>query len=156
MAMNIGGGGGGRYGRRRRGGGLSAEINVTPFVDVMLVLLIVFMVTAPMLTTGVAVDLPRTKASQLPSTEQQPVVLTVDKEGQIFVGTQEEPIDYESLTAVIAGIAENDLSRRIFIRGDTAVEYGRVISVLSTLQAAGFRNAAMVVDSQNLPRTGDR
>ena len=154
MAMMIGGSGG--RGRRRRGGGLSAEINVTPFVDVMLVLLIVFMITAPMLTTGVAVDLPRTKASQLPSTEQQPIVLTVDKDGLIYVGTQDEAIDYDSLTAVITGIAESDLPRRVFIRGDTAVEYGKVISVLSTLQAAGFRNAAMVVDSQNLPRDGGR
>jgi len=154
MAMMIGGGGG--RGRRRRGGGLSAEINVTPFVDVMLVLLIVFMITAPMLTTGVAVDLPRTKANQLPSTEQQPIVLTVDKDGKIYVGTQEEAIDNDSLTAVITGIAESDLTRRVFIRGDTAVEYGKVISVLSTLQAAGFRNAAMVVDSQNLPRSGGR
>jgi biopolymer transport protein TolR len=152
MAMMIGGGGGRRSGRRR--GGLSAEINVTPFVDVMLVLLIVFMVTAPMLTTGVAVDLPRTRAGQLPSTDQQPIVLTVDKEGAIYVGTQEDAIDMDSLTAVIAGIAENDLTRRVFIRGDTTVEYGKVISVLSTLQAAGFRNAAMVVDSQNLPKPG--
>ncbi len=156
MVMMIGGGGGRR--RKRRGGGLSAEINVTPFVDVMLVLLIVFMITAPMLTTGVAVDLPRTKASQLPSTDQQPIVLTVDKDGLIYVGTQDDAIDEASLTAVITGLAESDLTRRVFIRGDTAVEYGKVISVLSTLQTAGFRNAAMVVDSQNLPTSssGDR
>jgi biopolymer transport protein TolR len=153
MAMLIGGGNGGR---RRRRNALAAEINVTPFVDVMLVLLIVFMVTAPMLTTGVAVDLPRTRASQLPSTDQQPIVLTVDAEGRIYVGTQDEPVELDALSAILAGIAENDLTRRVFIRGDEAVEYGRVITVLSTLQGAGFRNAAMVVDSQSKAEDGDR
>jgi biopolymer transport protein TolR len=135
--------------RRRRAP--MAEINVTPFVDVMLVLLVVFMITAPMLTTGVAVDLPKTKAQPLPSSEDRPIVVTVDKAGIVFVGTQEEPVELEALAAMLSSVANNDLKKRIFVRGDENVAYGKVITVLALIQRAGFSNAGMVVDPKPAP-----
>ena len=135
-------------GRRARP---TAEINVTPFVDVMLVLLVVFMITAPMLATGVSVDLPKTKAEALPSSDDQPLMVTVDKDGQIFVGTQNEAVEIETLTPILKGIANDDLQRRVYVRGDQSVAYGKVVKVLAVLQQAGFRNAGMVVDPEEKP-----
>lgn len=135
--------------RRRRAP--MAEINVTPFVDVMLVLLVVFMITAPMLTSGVAVDLPKTKAQPLPSTEDRPIVVSVDKGGLVYVGTQEEPVELDTLAAMLTSVASNDFKKRIFVRGDESVAYGRVVSVLALIQRAGFTNAGMVVDPKPTP-----
>ena len=137
----------GRGGNRRRLKP-NAEINVTPFVDVMLVLLVVFMITAPMLATGVSVDLPKTKAEALPTTDDQPLMVTVDRDGQIFVGGQDEPVAIESLAPMLTAIAKENLERRVFVRGDQSVAYGKVVIVLSKLQQAGFRNAGMVVDPE--------
>lgn len=142
MAMLIKGGG---KGRRRRP---VAEINVTPFVDVMLVLLVVFMITAPMLTTGVAVDLPKTKAAPLPSTEHQPLVVSVDKDGKIYVGTQEEPVEPKALPAMLKAIAQENLEQRVFVRGDEAADFGTVVGVLGLLQDAGFAKAGIVTDDK--------
>ena len=129
-----------------------AEINVTPFVDVMLVLLVVFMITAPMLATGVPVDLPKTKASPLPSSDEQPLVVTVDKSGQVVVGGQEEPVEMARLAPMLTAVAQENLEKRVYVRGDRDVAYGRVMAVLSLLQTAGFTNAAMVVDPNSASR----
>ncbi|MBI1338958.1 protein TolR [bacterium] len=137
---------------RRRANPLSAEINVTPFVDVMLVLLVIFMITAPMLATGVPVDLPKTRADPLPSGDDQPLVVTVDREGQIFVGTQDQSVTPDQLAPMLASIARDDLTKRVYVRGDTAVAYGKVVGVLALLQGAGFRNAGMVVDPDTAAR----
>lgn len=142
MAMLIKRGGSSSRGRRAA----MAEINVTPFVDVMLVLLVVFMITAPMLTTGVAVDLPKTRAQQLPAGQEQPLVVTVDKTGKVFVGTQEEPVELTQLGPMLTAVANQDFEKRVFVRGDEAVAYGEVIRVLALIQAAGFRNAGLPVD----------
>lgn len=126
----------------------NAEINVTPFVDVMLVLLVVFMITAPLLAQGIPVDLPKTKAEQLPTSEEQPLVVTVNAEGAVFVGTQEEPVEIDALPPLLAVVAEDNLERRVYVRGDQAAEYGRVVRVLALLQAAGFTNAGIVVEDE--------
>ncbi|NBC34124.1 MAG: protein TolR [Alphaproteobacteria bacterium] len=134
-------------GRTGRGGRRSyrplAEINVTPFVDVMLVLLIVFMVTAPLLTVGVAVDLPRAAAPTLPG-QDEPLVVTVSGDGQIYV--QEEPIEFVNLVPLLAGISEENPEARIFVRGDRALPYGRIMEVMGELSRAGFRNVSLVAE----------
>ena len=136
--------GGGR-GRRRRGGrgrrGALSEINVTPLVDVMLVLLIVFMVTAPLLTVGVPVDLPKTKAPAL-GQDREPLAISVKKDGTIFL--QKEPIPEDQLVDRLKAIAANGYDQRIFVRGDTLVSYGKVAEVMSLLAAAGFTHIALV------------
>ncbi len=146
-SINHGGKGG-----RRRGSRPMAEINVTPFVDVMLVLLIVFMITAPMLATGVAVDLPKTRAEPLPASDQQPLVVTIDREGQIYLGTQDEPVAMDEVAPRLTAVAGENLERRVYVRGDDAVAYGKVVTVLAILQSAGFTNAGMVVDSETAKR----
>jgi biopolymer transport protein TolR len=123
-----------------------ADINVTPFVDVMLVLLVVFMITAPMLASGIPVDLPKTRAEPLPTSDDQPLVVTVDSEGRIFVGAQDTPTALADLAPMLTAIASEDLDKRVYVRGDEDVSYGTVVVVLSLLQSAGFRNAGMVVD----------
>ncbi|MDZ4761643.1 MAG: protein TolR [Alphaproteobacteria bacterium] len=148
MVMLLRNAGGGR--RKRRAP--IAEINVTPFVDVMLVLLVVFMITAPLLASGVAVDLPKTRAAQLPSSDEQPLVVTVDRDGRVFVGTQDEPVEMEALAPMLLAVAQENLEKRVYVRGDEAVAYGKVIAVLSLLQGAGFRNAGMVVDPETAQR----
>jgi biopolymer transport protein TolR len=132
---------GGRRGRRQRR--LMGEINVTPFVDVMLVLLIIFMVAAPMLTVGVQVDLPETEAKSLP-TEQEPLSITISSEGQVFLQTEEVP--YDQLLVRLAAIAGEGYDRRIFIRGDENADYGIVMKVMARINAAGYRNLGLVTD----------
>src|SRR5471032_277137 len=122
----------GRGRMRRR---VMAEINVTPFVDVMLVLLIVFMVTAPLLTVGVPVDLPKTKAQAL-SQDRQPLTVTLRRDGRIYL--QNAPIAEDDLVTKLTAIAANGYDQRIFVRGDKAVDYGRVMQVMGLLSAAGF------------------
>lgn len=132
---------GGRRGRRQRR--LMGEINVTPFVDVMLVLLIIFMVAAPMLTVGVQVDLPETEAKSLP-TEQEPLSITISSEGQVFLQTEEVP--YDQLLVRLAAIAGEGYDRRIFIRGDENADYGVVMKVMARINSAGYRNLGLVTD----------
>ena len=112
-----------------------AEINVTPFVDVMLVLLIVFMVTAPLLTVGVPVDLPKTKAPAL-GQDREPLSITVRRDGVIFL--QKEQVPQEALVDKLKAIAANGYDQRIFVRGDKSVDYGRVMNVMGLLSQAGF------------------
>jgi len=131
-------------GQRFRGGRSfkpMSEINVTPFVDVMLVLLVVFMITAPLLTVGVPVDLPQTKAKPLAG-QDEPLEVTVDKQSRVWL--QETEIELDSLVARLQAIAARKADTRIFVRGDRAVNYGRVLEVMATLNAAGFNRVGLV------------
>ncbi len=144
MGMAVGGSGGSGGGRRRRGGrgkAIMSEINVTPFVDVMLVLLIIFMVAAPMMTVGVPIDLPETQAKALNS-ETQPITISVKSDGQIFL--QETPIPVEEVAAKLEAIATTGYSERIFVRGDATSPYGVIADVMSRIQEAGFKNIGLV------------
>jgi biopolymer transport protein TolR len=128
---------GGRVSRRR----LVAAINVTPFVDVMLVLLIVFMVTAPLLTVGVPVNLPKTNAQTL-SQEREPLTVTIKRDGQIYL--QNTPVVVDELLPKLTAIAANGYDQRIYVRGDKSVDYGRVMQVMGILSAAGFTHIGLV------------
>jgi biopolymer transport protein TolR len=130
----------GRRAKRRRP---ISEINVTPFVDVMLVLLIVFMVTAPLLTVGVPVDLPKTRAQTL-GQDREPLSVTIKSNGQIYL--QNTPIAEDELVSKLAAIAANGYDQRIFVRGDKSVDYGRVMEVMGMLSAAGFTHIGLVTD----------
>lgn len=142
MAMSVGRTHGGN-GRRRRGRRhvLMSEINVTPFVDVMLVLLIVFMVAAPLLTVGVPIELPETQAEALNS-ETQPITISVNGEGQIFL--QETEIPIEEVVPKLEAIAQTGYDERIYVRGDRAADYGTVMRVMARISSAGFRNLGLV------------
>ncbi len=120
-----------------------SEINVTPFVDVMLVLLIVFMVTAPLLTVGVPVDLPKTKAASINDSDE-PLVITIDSAGAVFVQETELPLD--KLVPRLQAITGSNPDIRIFVRGDKAIDYGRVMEVMGTVSVAGFRKVALVAE----------
>ncbi len=133
------GGGGRRRGRYK----LLAEINVTPFVDVMLVLLIVFMITAPLLTVGVPVDLPKTRAKSI-AESVEPLVITVNAEGVIFI--QDTEVELENLVPRLAAITDNKADTRIYVRGDKSVNYGRVMEILGTVNVAGFTRVVQVVE----------
>ncbi|NKE45618.1 protein TolR [Roseomonas frigidaquae] len=147
---------GGSFGGRKsvRGGRASfrpvSEINVTPLVDVMLVLLIIFMVAAPLMTVGVPVDLPRTQASNL-NQEQDPLTISVTAEGAIFLQETEVPLD--ALVAQLRAIMDsnqrqpNQPERRIFVRGDRAISYGRVMEVMGVVSSAGFSRVALLAES---------
>ena len=126
---------------RRRGHRVMSEINVTPFVDVMLVLLVIFMVTAPLLTVGVQVDLPKTKAGAI-SGKDEPLAVSVDGEGRIFI--QDTEADFDSLVPKLLAISDNNPDVRIFIRGDAAIDYGRVMEVMGAINGAGFRRVALI------------
>ena len=141
MSMNTSGGGGGRRGRRR---GLNSEINVTPFVDVMLVLLIVFMVAAPLLTVGVDVELPKTAAGALPSEVEEPLTVTLTAEGAIVIQTTETP-EAEFLTR-LRGVAQERSDDKVFLRADGSIPYARVMQVMGAMNAAGFDNIGLVTD----------
>ena len=120
-----------------------AEINVTPFVDVMLVLLIVFMVTAPLLTVGVPVDLPKTKAQPL-SQDREPLTVTLKRDGSIYL--QNTRVSEDDLVPRLSAISSNGYDQRIFVRGDQAVDYGRVMEVMALISAAGFTHIGLVTD----------
>ena len=140
MAVSLNNGRRGRYKPM-------AEINVTPMVDVMLVLLIIFMVAAPLMTVGVPVDLPKTNASQL-NQDNEPITITVNPEGKIFLQETEVPI--EGLVAQLQAIGRNQPAgapeRRIFVRGDKAISYGRVMEVMGTISAGGFSKVALLAE----------
>ena len=118
-----------------------SEINVTPFVDVMLVLLIIFMVTAPLLTVGVQVDLPETSADTLPE-ETEPLTLTINAKGEIFI--QETKVEYEKIIAKIMAVSNNRTDTRIFVRGDKTINYGRVLEIMGLLSGSGFTKVALI------------
>ena len=118
-----------------------SEINVTPFVDVMLVLLIIFMVTAPLLTVGVPVDLPESSADSLPE-DQEPLTLTINSKGEIFI--QEYQVEYDKMIPKILAIAKNRTDTRIFVRGDKTINYGRVLEIMGMLSGSGFTKVALI------------
>ena len=134
-----------RSGRRRRSGRFKpmAEINVTPMVDVMLVLLIIFMVTAPLLTVGIPVNLPQTKAEPL-SNPDEPIVVTINDKGAIYL--QDTTIGDDALVPRLQAITENKPDTKIFVRGDKKIDYGRVMQVMGLIKSAGFTQVALVVD----------
>jgi|TARA_R110000772_G_scaffold268561_1_gene396123 biopolymer transport protein TolR len=127
--------------RRRKNRALMSDINVTPFVDVMLVLLIIFMVTAPLLTVGVQVDLPDTKAGAV-SGQDEPLAVSVDAGGQIYI--QDTAVDLDTLVPRLHAITGNNPDIRIFVRGDKAINYGRVMAVMGQINAAGYRRVALI------------
>ena len=118
-----------------------SEINVTPFVDVMLVLLIIFMVTAPLLTVGVQVDLPETSADTLPE-ESEPLTLTINSKGEVFI--QETKIEFDNLIKKILAVSNNRTDTRIYVRGDRTINYGRVLEVMGMLSGSGFTKVALI------------
>ena len=118
-----------------------SEINVTPFLDVMLVLLIIFMVTAPLLTVGVQVDLPETTADTLPE-ETEPLTLTINAKGEIFI--QETKVEYEKIIAKIMAVSNNRTDTRIYVRGDKTINYGRVLEIMGMLSGSGFTKVALI------------
>jgi biopolymer transport protein TolR len=134
----IGRGGKGR-GRYRPMG----DINVTPLVDVMLVLLIVFMVTAPMMTSGVNVDLPKTDAKPL-NTDSKPITVSINADGKIYL--QDEALDLPDLVTKLTAIADNDMDRRIFVRADKGISYGTVMQVMATVAQGGFTKVALLAE----------
>ena len=141
MGMNI-------QTARRRGrhrGQPMSEINVTPMVDVMLVLLIIFMVTAPLLTVGVPIDLPETKAAQIDA-DKEPLTISINREGKVFLMETEVPLD--ELVPKLMAIASSGLEERVFVRGDRGVDYGSVMQVMGRLNEAGFRRIGLVTDQQ--------
>ena len=128
-----------RYARRRVQP--MSEINVTPFVDVMLVLLVIFMVTAPLLTVGVKVDLPRSKAGAVTGSDE-PLAISIDREGRLFI--QDTPTELDGLVPKLIAISGNNPEIRIFVRGDAAVNYGRIMEVMGLVNNAGFRKVALI------------
>ena len=137
-------GGGARRGRRAgRRAHLMAEINVTPMVDVMLVLLVIFMVTAPLMTSGVPVDLPKTSAQPLNS-DSEPVTVSINARGDIYL--QEAQVPLADLVPKLQEIARNDPDRRIFVRGDKDLAYGRIMEVMGTITQGGFTKVALLAE----------
>ena len=125
----------------RRSRNVMSEINVTPFVDVMLVLLIVFMVTAPMLTVGVPVNLPESEADSLPD-DREPLTVSINSKGEVFV--QDTKVAFNELVAKLLAISKNRTDTRIYVRGDKNINYGRVLEIMGTLSGAGFSKVALI------------
>jgi biopolymer transport protein TolR len=138
------GGGGGRRGRRRRAAPM-ADINVTPFIDVMLVLLIIFMVAAPMLTVGVPIELPETAANALPAEQEEPLAITMTADGTLLIQTTE--VAAAELIPRLQAIAAERTSDKIFLRADGSIPYARVAEIMGALNAGGFNNIGLVTDA---------
>jgi TolR protein len=139
-------------GRRRAGGRpLVAEINVTPLVDVMLVLLVIFMVTAPLLTSSVEVDLPQTQASQSRG-QDEPLIVTITAADKLYI--QDSEIAEVDLVARLAAILRNKPDSRVFVRADRNIPYGRVMEVMGRISAGGFEKVALVSEALQVPRAG--
>ncbi len=128
-----------------------SEINVTPFVDVMLVLLVVFMITAPLLTVGVPVDLPKTRADAIPG-QDEPLSVSLDAQNRIWV--QEREVELTSLGPLLKEVSGNKPDVRIFVRGDKGISYGRVLEVMSEISTAGFTRVALVAQPVEPPAKG--
>ena len=143
MGMSSSGGGGyqRRGARARRRNSLISDINVTPFVDVMLVLLIIFMVAAPLMTVGVPVDLPETRASEM-NAQTEPITVSINNEGKVFI--QETEVAMDDIVPRLEAIAKTGYEERIFVRGDQASDYGTVLRVMGRLNSAGFKNIGLV------------
>jgi biopolymer transport protein TolR len=155
MAAGLMPRGGSRAGRRARAAAHRpmAEINVTPFVDVMLVLLIIFMVAAPLLTVGVPVELPETAAEALPEEDEEPLTVTLDAAGAVFV--QEQEVERARLVTLLQAIAAERTSKKIFLRADGALPYAQIVEVMGALNAGGFRDIGLVTDGGGPRLTGN-
>jgi biopolymer transport protein TolR len=144
--MGMSAAAGRKGGRRRRGVprySAMAEINMTPFIDVMLVLLIIFMVAAPLLATGVPIDLPQTKAAGL-NIEQKPLSVAVDDKGFIYV--MDQPVPLDQLAEKLKAVAKSGFDERIYVRGASQVNYGRIAEVMSIMITAGYKKVALVTE----------
>ncbi len=142
----------GSPGRGRRGRYRPlAEINVTPLVDVMLVLLIIFMVTAPLMTSGVPVDLPKTTAQPVNS-DSEPLTVSIDAQGQIFL--QDQQLQLPELVTKLQALAQNNADRRIFVRGDKDLAYGRIMEVMGTITQGGFTKVALLAEAPSAQPPG--
>lgn len=134
---------------RRRSGRLMSDINVVPYIDVMLVLLIIFMITAPLITQGVKIDLPQAAAEVIPSTPQQPVIVDVDREGRMYIdfgGEPDEDVDEDTLRTRIAALLKYQPGIPVYVRGDQAADYGAVVQVMTVLQGAGVESVGLLTD----------
>jgi biopolymer transport protein TolR len=140
---------GGGSGRRRRGGkgrhGVMAEINVTPMVDVMLVLLIIFMVAAPMMTVGVPLELPKTAAKAVPTEQEEPLTISLQKDGTVSL--MNTPVEEAALVEQLRAVAAERTSDKIYLRADGGIEYAHVVQVMGALNAGGFTNIVLVTDT---------
>ncbi len=145
----LNGNGNGRRGRYRP----MSEINVTPLVDVMLVLLVVFMVTAPLLTVGVPVDLPQTQAAPI-NEPKEPLVISINSEGKVYL--QETTVEIDQLVARLQAITNNNPTTSIYVRGDRAVNYGRVLEVMGLVSSAGFSKVALVSEQADQKRSAKK
>lgn len=137
------GGGGGRLGHRRSYRPMS-DINVTPFIDVMLVLLIVFMVTAPLLSAGIPVDLPKTEAASVSEKDDKPLEVAVNKKGDVYIG--ETKVTTAELLTKLAAITGDDKERRVFIKADQGLAYGKVMEILGSINKAGYKKVALITE----------
>jgi len=142
-----------RKGRGRSRRAPMGEINVTPMVDVMLVLLIIFMVAAPLLTVGVPVNLPQTKAAPL-NEKTEPLAITIKADGQVFI--QDTVVAVEELAARLQAITENKPDTRIYVRGDHSLDYGRVMEVMGVITSAGFSKVALITETPGAVKPGKK
>lgn len=136
------------YQRRK----LMSEINVVPYIDVMLVLLIIFMITAPLLTQGVEVELPKTSTEPLPQNQKEPIVLTVDADGQYYLNigaNPDKPVDGRMMKSIVAKVTASSPDVTVYVRGDQRADYGQVISAMSQLQAAGVGKVSLVTELEH-------
>ena len=143
MATSAGMAGGGRRRRRSKRGHAINEINMTPFIDVMLVLLIVFMVAAPLMTVGVPLDLPQTRAAPL-NVDARPIALSIRATGQVYLGETE--LKDDEIVPRLTATAKQGMEERVFVRGDKRVDYGRVAQVMSIVTGGGFKRVALVTE----------
>jgi len=142
--MNVSGGN--RRSRKRRGGPI-AEINVVPYIDVTFVLLMIFMITAPLVQSGVDVDLPQADAAAVDLKDQPPVIVTIKKDGAFFIYTgdrQDEPVDEDELYSKIAGVMQAKPATQVYVRGDHLVEYGKIVTVMAALKIAGVPKVGLM------------
>jgi len=153
VAVRQNGGGKSRVGARLRSSRNKpmSEINVTPMVDVMLVLLIIFMVAAPLLTVGVPLELPKTKAEALPTEQEEPLTINLDAEGRVYI--QKTEVDAAELVPKLAAIQAERQSDKVFLRADRSLDYGVVMQIMGALSAGGFRNIGLVTDQPVPERT---
>jgi biopolymer transport protein TolR len=143
MGAKLGGGGRSGHGRGRSKAVMS-EINVTPLVDVMLVLLIIFMITAPLLTAGVAVDLPKAHAKAIGQQDNTPLEVNVDSKGNVFIG--DTAVKLDALKIKLTAIAIEAPDRRVYIKADQRLAYGKIMEVMTTVSTAGFTKIALITD----------
>ncbi len=134
---------------RRRRQRLMAEINVVPYIDVMLVLLIIFMITAPLITQGVKIDLPQAPSEVISPSQQEPVIVTVNADGEVYIDfgdSPKDPVDEDTLVTRVAGLLKYRPDIEILVKGDRTVDYGRVVTVMALLQGAGVDSVGLITE----------